>query len=101
MPKDPADLGDVEPQVDDQVAGDGVSQIMDPQSRQHLRIQPGPVGRPPQPAPLDVAGTKRSPERGGEDVVVVAGVGGGELVLFQERFQLRKQRDLPHRRGRF
>jgi hypothetical protein len=30
VPQDAADLGDVEPQVDDQVAGEGVPQVVDP-----------------------------------------------------------------------
>ena len=41
---------------------------------------------------------KRLPQRRREDVVGRAGVGGGELVLLQQRPQLGQKRDLPHGR---
>jgi hypothetical protein len=50
MAEDAADLGRVEPEVDDQVAGEGVAQVVEAKRRPAVSVQPGELGGPP-PAP--------------------------------------------------
>jgi len=62
--KDAADLRDVEPEVDDQVAGEGVAQIV----KAH-RLEAGRRGGALERAALDVAMAERHAVAGGEDVI--------------------------------
>lgn len=85
MSEDAADLSDIEPEVDDQLTGKGVSQVVHAQARLLLPVEAGVVGRAPQAAPLDIAVTERRPERGAEDVVARRREGRGELVPLEQR----------------
>jgi len=49
VPEDPAHLSDVEPQVDDQVAREGVPQVVNPEPRQLLRLSPARSAARPSP----------------------------------------------------
>jgi hypothetical protein len=53
--EDPADLRDVEAQVDDQVAGERVAQVVEAQPRPAAILQGGMPRRPGRRAPLRVA----------------------------------------------
>jgi hypothetical protein len=50
-----ADLGHVESNVDDQVAGEGVAQIVEAKSRPAVVVQPGALGGAPEDTAADVA----------------------------------------------
>jgi hypothetical protein len=67
--EDAADLGDIEPQVDDQVAGEGVAQIVEAQRRRALAVDPGSLGGAGECASLDVSMSERGAAAGREDVV--------------------------------
>jgi hypothetical protein len=59
--EDRADLGDVEPQVDDQVACERISQVVETEPWLSLLVQAGPLGGAGERAPLDVAVAVRVP----------------------------------------
>jgi hypothetical protein len=53
--EDAADLGWVEPEVDDQVAGEGVAQVVEAKRRPAVVIQPGKLGGAREDASADIA----------------------------------------------
>jgi hypothetical protein len=75
--EDAADLGDIEPQVDDQVAGEGVAQIVEAQRRRALAVDPGSLGGAGECASLDVAMSERGAAPAREDVVARGTETGG------------------------
>jgi hypothetical protein len=57
--EDAADLGNVELQVDDQVAGERVPQVVDAERRLALQVQAGVLRGAPEATSLDVAIAER------------------------------------------
>jgi hypothetical protein len=53
--EDPAYLGHVEPEVDDQVAGERVAQVVEAKRRPAVVVQPGELGGASEAAAADVA----------------------------------------------
>ena len=50
-----ADLGDIESEVDDQVAGEGVAHVVEAKRRPAVVVQPGELGGAPEAASADIA----------------------------------------------
>jgi hypothetical protein len=55
MAEDAADLGHVEPEIDDEVARERVAQVMEAKSRPAAVVQPCKLCGAPEGAPADVA----------------------------------------------
>jgi hypothetical protein len=85
--EDGADLGDVESDVDDQVAGEGVAQVVEAQApivAIEIRVDGGAA----QDALGDVVVQERCAVRGREDVIGAAGKARAVFVLPENRGEL-------------
>jgi hypothetical protein len=91
--EDGADLGDVESDVDDQVAGKGVAQIVETQPPP-VAIETRVDGRPTQYPLRHVVVQERRAMGGGEHVIEVAVEAGAAFVLTENRCELGEERDL-------
>ena len=70
--EDAADVGDVEFEVDDEVAGEGVAEVVDAQAGLVGWVEAGVVGGACEAAPFGIPRRQWRPARAREDVVVVA-----------------------------
>lgn len=86
--EDAADLGDVEFELDDQVAGEGVAEVVDAEAGLLGWVVAGVVCCAAQSSTFGVARRKWRAARAREHVVVVARVGGGEFVPFEQGGEL-------------
>ena len=91
--KDAVDLDDIEADVDDQVAGKGVAEIVEAQPP-IVAIETGVDGRPTQHSFRDVVVQERGATRGCEDVIGAAGKTRAVFVLPEDRGELGEERDL-------
>ena len=94
---DPADLGDVEAEVDNQVAGEGVAEVVEAQWWPVVSVQVGHVGRPLEHALGDVALALRGATGGREDPVCGCHKGRSLLVGSEQTGELFDQWDLADR----
>jgi hypothetical protein len=92
--EDAADLGDVEADVDDQVAGKGVAQIVETQPPA-VAIETRVDGRPAQYPLRDVVVQERRAMGGCEHVVAATVEAGAAFVLTENGGELGEERDLP------
>lgn len=99
MPHQPADLHDVEAEVDDQVAGKGMAEIVKPKAHA-VRAKAGGVGGEVKGASLDVALAEWRPTARREHPTTTSAAGRREPALAQQPSELRRERDLPHGRPR-
>jgi hypothetical protein len=97
--EDAADLHDVETDVDDQVAGEGMTQIVEAHPSA-WPIEPCAGGGAAQHTLGDVVVEKRRAVAGREHVVGAAREAGAAFVLAENRGELGKERDLADRRAR-
>jgi hypothetical protein len=95
--EDAADLSDIEAEVDDQVAGKGVAQIVEAERRPLVVVEAGLIGRPLQHPPRHVALAQRGAARGREDPAARAWEACRLTVGCEMLGQLGDQRDLAHR----
>jgi hypothetical protein len=95
--EDAADLGDVEADVDDQMAGERMAEVVEAHAV-HRGVESGAGAA--QPALRDVVMEERRAARGREDVVGAGRDAGAPLVLSQNDCELGEERDLAHRRAR-
>ena len=98
--EDAADLDDVEADVEDQMAREGMAQIVEPHPPIGA-VDAGVAGSSAQHTAGDVVMKERGSARGREHVVGQGGEACFAAVLAQHGCELGKQRDLAHRRSRF
>lgn len=98
--EDATDLGDVEAEVDDQVTGEGMTQVVEAQRRPSVSVQLRGIGSATQHPLRDVAVALRGSASGGEDPVVWRGKGCVLLVDGEQAGELLDQRHLANRGGR-
>jgi hypothetical protein len=79
--EDAADVGDVEFEVDDEVACVGVAEVVDTQRRLVRNVESGLLCCCSEASAFGVAVVDRCARRGGEDVVAVCAVSAGEFVF--------------------
>jgi hypothetical protein len=94
--EDAADLLDVELQVDDQVAGEGVAQVVESQAAA-LTVESGDAGGAGERASLYVALAERRAVARPADPVATCSPRCRGTALAQDRCELRGERDLAHR----
>jgi hypothetical protein len=92
--EDLADLGGVELEVDDQVAGEGVAEVVEAEGWLSVWVEACFGGGAGEAAAFDVAVAEWCAEAGGEDVVAGAGVGAREFVFFEEVGELGEEGDV-------
>lgn len=97
--EDAADLDDVEVDVDDQVAGEGVAQVVEAHPPV-VAIEPGVGSRSAEHALGDVVVEKRGAVCGCEYVIGSAPEAGAALVLAEDGGELGEEGNLPYRRTR-
>jgi hypothetical protein len=97
--EDAADLNDVETDVDDQVAGEGVAQVVEADAPARP-IESRAGGGAAQHSLGDVVVEKRRAVAGREHVIGTAGEAGAAFVLAEDRGELGEERDLPDGRAR-
>ena len=95
--EDATDLGDVEPEVDDQVAGEGLAQVVEAQRRPAIVIQLSRIGGAGEYALGDVAVAVRGTVASSEDPVDWSGEGRCLLVGSKLARELLDQRHLAYR----
>lgn len=88
--EDAADLHDIEANVEDEMACEGVAQIVEAHPP-IVAVETGVDRGPPQHAPRDILVQERGPVRAGEDVVGRGGETGLAAVLAQEAAALRSR----------
>src|SRR5215204_6462406 len=87
------------PEVDDQVAGEGVPQVVEAQRRPAVVVQPGALCGAPERASADVA-VAVGCAAGGREHPVRAARGSGSLpVCVQQSGELRDERNVAERGG--
>jgi hypothetical protein len=99
VPEDAADLDDVETDVDDQMAGKGMTQIVEAHPSVWA-IEPCAGGGAAKHTLGHVVVQKRRAVAGREHVVGAAREAGAAFVLAENRGELGKERDLADRRAR-
>ena len=97
--KDAADLDDVKPDVDDQVAGEGVAEIMEAHPPT-VAIESRSGGGSTQYPLRDVVVQERGAVRGCEDVIGAAGETRAALGLSKNGGELGEERNLAERSSR-
>jgi hypothetical protein len=90
----PADLGDIETEVDNQVAGKGVAEVVEAQRWPVVSVQVSCLGRPLEHPLGDVALSLWGAARGREDPVGRCGERRGLLVRSEQIGELSDQRHL-------
>src|SRR5947209_4211012 len=90
VPEDSTCLGNIKPEAEDQVAGEGVAQVVIAQRRAAAIVDPGDSCGALQPAPGDVAVAVRGAVRGYEHPV---GAGGEWCAAAMVREQISQLRD--------
>jgi hypothetical protein len=97
--EDAADLGYVEPEVDDQVGGEDVAQVVEAKRRPHVVVQPGKLGGARQDAPADVAVAVGSATGGREHPVLASREPAALPVCAKQAGELDDERDVADRGG--
>ncbi len=96
MSEDPADLRDVKPEIDDEVAGEGVPEIVEPQFWPVAFVEIGTVGGSPETTTRDVSVSMWGAACGRKDPIASLRVGTPKLVLGEHPGELREQRDFAN-----
>jgi hypothetical protein len=92
--EDAADLADVEAQVDDEVAGEGVAEVVEAKRRPAASVEAGALDRVGEGGAGDVSLRERGAVPGGEDVVVIGGEAGAASFPGEDGGELRGERDV-------
>jgi hypothetical protein len=95
--EDAADLGYVESEVDDQVAGEGVAQVVEAKWRPAVVVEPGELCGAPERAPADIAMAVGRPAGGRGHPVRAAREPAPLPVCAKQAGELRDERNVTQR----